>query len=487
MIAPSQFNSLERQGKMESKRIQESIHDVEEDFQSLSIHGFPKIVSTKSRRIRIFWLLLFILAVVGLSATAFSSISGYFSRNITIKTAFKKAYLITLPAITFCHTDFVFDNSSHVPVPQIFSRNCTNQDAVHFPNKANELSFRIGCKMFFGVKSNGVFMINQNVDRAFQFPHSFTFVPNRYPCFTFNTNSLAVQKLEGEENGIHMILYEPEFVKSAEQMSSGMVEEGILETSRGISLWVHDPKQTIPFGTGVRLLPGFQTQVSIQKNIIKRLPYPYPSKCAEGGADYRSIYPGKNTIRMCYASCFHKTIYDSCGGVLPAVKTFMQPTKYPIWSSNAKFWPCFTQALPRIGYTNCECRPHCYEEDYKLSVSRSLWPRNVKAPFIKRLVDNAEGKRSLNLSTEEIRNRLIKVSLYYEDFMETIYEEKPLHELLDIASNLGGQMGLFLGASILSLVEIVALLIEVIKRKISARGKIRNTGDPAKCNGHYNA
>ena len=465
----------------------ESSPATKEDFESLSIHGLPRIASTKSRIARIFWLLLSIFAIVGLSVTAFSSISGYFRFNVTIKTVFKKHYVLALPAITFCHTDYEFDDSSHLPVSQIFSRNCTNHDNVHFPNMANKLSFSIGCKMFLDATSNEVFMINQNVDKSFQFPYSFTFVPNRYPCFTFNTNSLAVQKLEGEENGIHMILYEPEFVKNAEKIYSGIVQQGIHETNRGISLWVHDPKQKTPFGTGVRILPGLQTQVSIQKNIMKRLPYPYPSKCTEGGADDRSLFPGKNTIRMCYASCFHKIIYDLCGGVLPAVKAFMQPGKYPIKSKNATLGLCAVQALPNIDYTKCGCRPHCYEEEYKLSVSRSLWPRKVKTPFIERLIKNIKGKGSLNLSAEEIRNRLIKISLYYEDFLETIYEEKPLYELLEIASNLGGQMGLFLGASIVSLVEIVALLMVMIKRKMYTRTSVRSKGDPAQSNADYDA
>ena len=87
------------------------------------------------------------------------------------------------------------------------------------------------------------------------------------------------------------------------------------------------------------------------------------------------------------------------------------------------------------------------------------------------------GGKGRNLSTDEIRNRLIMVSLYYDDFMETIHEATPLYNLLGIVSDLGGQMGLFLGASILSLIEIAALLIEVIKRKCRARARVRDSGE----------
>ena len=128
-----------------------------------------------------------------------------------------------------------------------------------------------------------------------------------------------------------------------------------------------------------------------------------------------------------------------------------------------------------MDYSKYKCTPHCYEEEYRLTLSRSVWPRKGQGRAFARLINEVEGEKGRNLSTDEIRNRLIMVSLYYDDFMEIIHEATPLHNLLGIVSDLGGQMGLFLGASILSLIEIAALLIEVIKRKCRARARVRDS------------
>ena len=472
---------------MESERMQESGTAVKDDVESLSIHGIPRVASTKSRYVRTFWLLLSMLAVIGLSTTAFNSFSGYFRREIMIKTTFKQNHILPLPAITFCHTDYLFDLSKDVPVPQSLPKSCRYNDTVYNSNKANKLSFSVGCKMFFGTVNGEVFMFNQQVVKAFQFPDNFTFAPFRYPCFTINTNSQIVQAAEGTESGIQMLLYETEFEKNPEGLRYYRYLDGIRDIRRGISVWVHDPKQIVPFGTGIRVSPGVQTQISIQKTIIKRLPHPYPAKCAEAGADDSSIYPGKNTLRMCFESCFHKAVYRSCGGVTPSVRPLMPPSRYPFKGNFATFFPCMSKVIQSMDYAKCKCRPHCYEEEYKLTVSRSVWPRKAQAKSFARLINEAEGVRGRNLSTEEIRSRLIMVSLYYEDFIEIIHEQTPLYSLLGIASDLGGQMGLFLGASILSLIEIAALFIEVIKRKCRARARVRDSGNPAETSSHCDA
>ena len=440
---------------------------VKEDVESLTVHGIPRAISAKSKCARILWLSLSILAVLGLSTTVFKSLSGYFRREITIKTTLRQNRVLPLPAITFCNTKYVFDYFKSVPSLQSFPKNCSSKGDMHFSNEANNISFNIGCQMFFGEVSAELFLINQIAEKTFRFPDNFTFVPNRYPCFTFNRNSLSVQKAEGEENGIKILLYNTEFKGPRFHHTSGSVRD----ETRGISVWLHDPNQKIPFGDRVTLLPGFQTHISVRKNIVKKKQHPYPSKCSESGPDQSSIYPGKNIMRMCYASCFYKAMYKLCHGVMPSVRAFMHAPEYPIHDNSARFWACLTGNQSSIDYTKCECRPHCYEEVYKLTVSRSTWPQNWQTRSFARLIKGVEEKE-LNLSAEEIRDRLIKVVIYYEDFMETIYEEIPLYNILSIVSDLGGQMGLFLGASLLSLAEIVALMIGVMKRKLFGKAGV---------------
>ena len=81
-----------------------------------------------------------------------------------------------------------------------------------------------------------------------------------------------------------------------------------------------------------------------------------------------------------------------------------------------------------------------------------------------KLIENIEGKTNNTLSANDIRERLMKLSIYYNEFKENVSEEHPLYDLLTIVSDLGGQMGLFMGASLLSLAEIIALVGKRLKR-----------------------
>ena len=442
--------------------------EINKEVESLTMHGLSRVASAQNKYTRFIWLALCLAAATALGMTAVKSLIKYFDYQVLINVNVKHSSNMALPAITFCHTNYynpIIFNSIDPPVFQHFPESCDFTDRKYFKNDINMLIFHFTCRLFFGTFDAKTSAVSKELPKYFRFPEGFSLAPHKYPCVTLNRNSTLVQYVAGESYGLHMILFNDEI---SDPTFTYKVERPLSDKRDGIYVMIHDPKQQVTAGDGIVLPPGFHTRIVVTKNKIKRLPYPYPSKCVHGGSDDTTIYPGKNTMIMCYSSCALKELYRMCPGVIPEMTVFMKPPEFSkkVDISNSSFWACIKTATTKIRYQNCDCKQHCEEEGYTTISQRNPWPQEWQAQAFLGLLNKIENVEDRNLSTKEIRDRLIKISIYYDDFLEHVYEEKAANDLSSIASDLGGQMGLFLGASLLSLAEIIALVATHVKRRM---------------------
>jgi len=67
-----------------------------------------------------------------------------------------------------------------------------------------------------------------------------------------------------------------------------------------------------------------------------------------------------------------------------------------------------------------------------------------------------------NLSVQDIKESVILLNINYETMVSTIIEETPALPFPTLLGNLGGQLGLFLGMSFLSFVELFEMIFIII-------------------------
>ena len=80
---------------------------------------------------------------------------------------------------------------------------------------------------------------------------------------------------------------------------------------------------------------------------------------------------------------------------------------------------------------------------------------NLKKDFV---------KRALNEKTA--RESVIKVNLYYDSLSYELSTESPKMTLADLLASIGGNLGLFMGMSLMSFSEILEVLLEIIIIKL---------------------
>jgi hypothetical protein len=125
------------------------------------------------------------------------------------------------------------------------------------------------------------------------------------------------------------------------------------------------------------------------------------------------------------------------------------------------------------------CPIECETSEYMVSISISKYPPTTH--YMNLLKKN---KKIINLNPEITEHELtwesvLKFNIFYETLSYTIITESSAINLFSLVSNLGGTIGLFLGMSLLSFIEILELILRIVTILIdvlmASRVKVNST------------
>lgn len=112
------------------------------------------------------------------------------------------------------------------------------------------------------------------------------------------------------------------------------------------------------------------------------------------------------------------------------------------------------------------CPLECESVNYNLFASSADYPSLVYAQV---LVDNpviqARYDDLSKLNYDSLKRTIMRVSIFYDDLGFVQYEETAKTDVVELVSNIGGTLGLFLGMSFLSFVEVFDILLQICFKK----------------------
>ena len=94
------------------------------------------------------------------------------------------------------------------------------------------------------------------------------------------------------------------------------------------------------------------------------------------------------------------------------------------------------------------CHPQCHESNYRADISFLKYPNTASA--------EKYGK-----PIAEVREEILQLKIYFKSLNVRITEEKMTYEMEDLLSNIGGQLGLFSGFSVLTIIELFCLAVTI--------------------------
>ncbi|XP_020641282.2 acid-sensing ion channel 2 isoform X3 [Pogona vitticeps] len=281
---------------------------------------------------------------------------------------------------------------------------------------------------------------------------NFTTVFTKYgKCYMFNSGEdghpLLTTFKGGTGNGLEIMLD----IQQDEYLPIwGETDETTFEA--GVKVQIHSQSEP-PFvqELGFGVAPGFQTFVATQEQRLTYLPPPWGEcRSSDFGLDFFPIY----SITACRIDCETRYVVENCNCKMvhmPGDAPFCTPEQYK---------ECAEPALVVLGEKDsgyCVCQTPCNLTRYNKELSMVKIPSKTSAKYL---------EKKFNKSEKYISENILVLDIFFEALNYETIEQKKAYEVAALLGDIGGQMGLFIGASILTILEIFDYIYELLKEKL---------------------
>lgn len=439
----------------------ENASRVIKDFGSYTtLHGFHFILDSGSLIRRIIWITLILLGLAFLFLQFRDNYRKFTSNEIVISKGLERNKKLLYPAITICNQNMM--RKSRI----------LGTDAQTFLDQQDHLKIQFQGESLYHQDTDPSFNIEESVKNNSHdlsemlkmcewgnhpcSPTNFTPVLSymRGTCHTFNSGKAGHPKLYVTTAGK---------MKALALYLDAQPEEyygPFSYDATGFKILVHDQSELYPNveDFGVDIPPGFTTNIRVHKTKVKSLEKPFKTACGE-----KNLEPSYKVYSeyACLAVCYTRIAVNACNCrmlSMPSIGVGENETKF----CNAKeLVTCLYPKFDEFNPDNCDCPVPCEKTTYRVQLSMAYSPSDHVWDTIFPLFNITPNETAAKV--EEFRNyvrkRMAQVSIYYETLDTEVTEEKPAYDLNDLGSDVGGNMGLFLGCSLLTLCEFVDLII----------------------------
>ena len=466
-----------------TKKIKNVFVDV---AQSSTIHAIPNIFRTKRNILKLIWTVAFLAFFGFFLFQTYTSVCDYLSHEVVTKITINYQTQIEFPAITICNSNPLTTDYSYDVVNQFLIKNdlLIKMNSSYFPNKyfineKNNISYDLSLKLLlmkyytltnifnntnrtnFGQTIDQMLIsckislepcFSKDFDRFFHpyFGNCFKYSAKKYISRPGKMNALSIELFSGEVDDI---------------LSFGQVY--------GIHVFVDNISVPLSHDSGIDISTGMETNLIIDRLDVNKIEDPY-SNCLndlESFEYYKLITSYNQTYRQkdCFPICLQNFLLAECGcydsnHLIENKKDHRMCLNltelYCVFFKYRQFYS--PDSKP---YKNCTkyCPLECQFRYYGLKAFTNNYPTEV---YAKALIEEtnltSRFKHKANLTFEKIKNSILSLNIYYDELKYTQIDEIIKTQLFDLISNIGGNVGLFIGASFLSLLEFLEFLIELL-------------------------
>ncbi|KAM9030516.1 bile acid-sensitive ion channel isoform 2-T2 [Ara ararauna] len=382
----------------------------QEFASSTSFHGVHNIVQTQSKTRKVLWLFV----VMGCFAIVIWQICSrfiyYFTWPTTTTVVVQYVENVQFPAVTFCNLN------------RFQAQAVSNLKIIFFIwNIVSGVLHNFSMENKYSQELNDFLLGNQNFSIK-----EFT----KKNGFYLNSSTLLECDFFGNP------CYPQE--RFTDEPSLGY-------TDAGVTFDIHSPRELPHFdGLGLLTPVGMHAQVAIRqlKSIIQE--YPWGECKPDKKLRYHRIYSTNGCLQECKA----RYIQDWCGClpfILPGNGTECDLLKYYNCVYPAVY-DIEMKGLCTVGTHNSTCPAPCEETDYPTTVTYSSFggENAIKYYSVK-----------LKKTPEYIRRNLVSIDIKYRDLSYKITQQQKALTISELLADVGGQLGLFCGASMITIIELL--------------------------------
>ena len=221
---------------------------------------------------------------------------------------------------------------------------------------------------------------------------------------------------------------------------------------------------------------GVRTNLALKHeyNYIKSKPYSNCDIDDEHGQDFDSnlfklihASPYDYTSNFCFVQCLQQLNINECKCSYPLfASVFDSPKCGSVSQIQCVLNVYYTKFLGEKNFieNNCSkaCPLECNSTQYKYTSDSNELIGDVYLGLLRKNKYLKEDFLERTLNTEMARKSVSKINIFFESLSYDISSESPQMDVISLVATMGGNLGLFLGVSLLSVGELITTLIELI-------------------------
>ncbi|CAI4227111.1 unnamed protein product [Auanema sp. JU1783] len=274
-------------------------------------------------------------------------------------------------------------------------------------------------------------------------------------CYTFNFNDSVELKNSraGPMYGLRLLLnvHQDDYLPTTE--------------AAGVRLVVHEQDQEpFPDTFGYSAPTGFVSSFGLKTKVLHRLDAPY-GHCSDSFRPDPYIYDEHYSPEGCHRNCFQLKVLETCKCGDPRFPLPGDDYRY-CSAKSVQDRSCLANLTSSTGgyhhlQMECNCRQPCTENVFETAYSAAAWPStNFKlgdeCPAVVDIYND-----SLACS-EYYRINTAYIEIYYEQLNFETLKETAGYTLPNLFSDFGGNIGLYIGFSAITICEFVEVFFESI-------------------------
>ncbi|MGH0129620.1 UNVERIFIED_CONTAM: hypothetical protein FKN15_034497 [Acipenser sinensis] len=168
-------------------------------------------------------------------------------------------------------------------------------------------------------------------------------------------------------------------------------------------------------------------------------------------SDFFRVY----SITACRIDCETRYLVENCN-----CKMVHMPGMWGGFVYRVQFNSSLVFLLAMLTEKNsnyCVCRTPCNLTRYNKELSMVKIPSKTSARYL---------EKKFNKTEKYIADNILVLDVFFEALNYETIEQKKAYEVAGLLGDIGGQMGLFIGASILTILELFDYLYEVMKDRL---------------------
>lgn len=431
-------------------------------------HGLPNIMRTSRISIKILWIIFLLIAISACSYMIAKTISEYLQYEVIAYSEVITELSSEFPAITLCAINPLTTKIAEQYVKELLDKDNfidIDLDARHYIDKLSVYAYQANLNAFSFENAEFQKSLGLNLTEVFLNCHyndiecnldEFEWEYDRYlgNCYTFNSGSgksLYKTSITGPDNGFRLEL----LLKPSENKYSTKYSEGLI-------VFVHNSTIDAQLSPNIKIKSSESTDIMVSRTFVSKQPYPY-SDCQDldnlNSELYKYIIKSNKTYIQtdCFDLYYQKKVIEVCNcynNEYPKLKNVSYCLNENQTRCQIDIYDMYRREI------NDECKSLCPLECnsiiYDFTISSSSYPNKF-------LYDVFSEKGYIsNITYEEFKSRAIELNVYYNSLTYAKLSESPKTSIVDLFSNIGGTLGLYVGVSLLSLVELFEIFAEFV-------------------------